>query len=37
MDAVKATLLNCKISQFLHLIAGVTIVHLESTSAELLL
>jgi hypothetical protein len=36
MDTVKATSLNSKISQFLHLIPGVTTVHLDSPSAQLL-
>jgi hypothetical protein len=33
MDTVKATALNSKISQFLHLIPGITPVHLDSPSA----
>jgi hypothetical protein len=37
MDTVKASSLNSKISQFLQLIAGVTTVHLDSPSAQLLL
>jgi hypothetical protein len=36
MDTVKATLLNSKIFQFLHLIPGITEVHLDSPSAQLL-
>jgi hypothetical protein len=36
MDTVKETSLNSKISQFLHLIPGVTRVHLDSPSAQLL-
>jgi hypothetical protein len=36
MDTVKVTSLNSKISQFLHLIPGVTSVHLDSSSAQLL-
>jgi hypothetical protein len=36
MDTVKATSLNSKISQFLHLFPGVTTVHLDSPSAKLL-
>jgi hypothetical protein len=36
MDAVKATSRNSKISQFRHLISGVTKVHLDSPSAQLL-
>jgi hypothetical protein len=36
MDTVKATSLNSKISQILNLIPGVTNVHLDSRSAQLL-
>ena len=36
MDTVKATSLNSKISQFLHLIPGTTTVQLDSLSAQLL-
>jgi hypothetical protein len=36
MDTVKATSLNSKISQFLHLIPGTTTVQLDSPSAQLL-
>jgi hypothetical protein len=36
MDTVKVTSLNSKISQFLHLIPGVTTVHLAFPSAQLL-
>jgi hypothetical protein len=36
MDMVKATSLNSMISQFLHLIPGVTTAHLDSPSAQLL-
>ena len=36
MDTVKATSLNSRISQFLHLIPGTTTVHLDSPSAQLL-
>jgi hypothetical protein len=36
MDSVKATSLNSKISQFLHLIPGTTTVHLDSPTAQLL-
>src|SRR5437588_12467897 len=36
MDTVKATSLNSKISQFLHLIPGTTPVQLDSPSAQLL-
>src|SRR5437588_5864763 len=36
MDTVKATSLNSKISQFLQLIPGTTIVHLDSPTAQLL-
>jgi hypothetical protein len=35
MYTVKVTLLNSKMSQFLHLIPGVTTVHLDSSSAKL--
>ena len=36
MDTVKATSLNSKISQFLHLIPGTTTVQLDCPSAQLL-
>jgi hypothetical protein len=36
MEMVKATSLNSKIFRFLHLIPGVTTVHLHSPSAQLL-
>jgi hypothetical protein len=36
MDTVKVTSLNSKITQSLHLIPGVTTLHLDSTSAQLL-
>jgi hypothetical protein len=36
MDTVKATSLNSKISQFLHLIPGTTTSHLDAPSAQLL-
>jgi hypothetical protein len=36
MDSVKATSLNAKAAQFLHLIPGTTTVHLDSPSAHLL-
>ena len=36
MDTVKATSLNSKVSQFLHLIPGTTTVQLDSPSAQLL-
>jgi hypothetical protein len=36
MERVKATSLNSKISQFLHLMPGGTTVHLDSASAQLL-
>src|SRR5436853_2067508 len=36
MDTVKATSLNSKISQFLHLIPGTTTIQLDSPSAQLL-
>jgi hypothetical protein len=36
METVKATSLNSKFSQSLHLIPGATTVHLDSLSAQLL-
>ena len=36
METVRATSLNSKISQFLHLIPGTTTVHLDSPTAQLL-
>ena len=36
MDSVKATSLNAKAAQFLHLIPGTTTVHLDSPSTHLL-
>jgi hypothetical protein len=36
MHTVKATLVNSKISQFLHIIPGITTVHLDSPSTQLL-
>src|SRR5436853_5941539 len=36
MDTVKATSLNSKISQFLHLVPGTTTIQLDSPSAQLL-
>ena len=36
MDTVRATSLNSKISQFLHLVPGTTTVHLDSPTAQVL-